>query len=164
MSIPARISTLVWGLMLLSVVVALWASATRAAATRCRSLVCLVNSARAGHGQPVLKRSARLDRSARLRALAIRRCADFSHTACGQPFQQVFVRAGYHGNAIGENLAWGSGRLGGRASTMASWLASPDHRANLLGRSWESVGVARVHAKRLFGASNVTVWVMQFGA
>jgi uncharacterized protein YkwD len=162
-SIPARISTLVWGLVLLSVAATTGPFATAATTTRCRSLPCLVNGVRARHGLPVLKESTRLDRSARLRGLAIRRCAEFSHTACGQPFRAVFVRAGYRGHELGENLAWGSGRLGGGASTFAAWRASPDHRANLLDRSWRHVGVARIHAKRLFGASNVTVWVMQFG-
>jgi uncharacterized protein YkwD len=154
---------LVWGLVLLSTVAAMGPLASPAAAKRCRSLLCLVNGARAGHGLPALMESARLDRSARLRALAIRRCAEFSHTACGQPFRQVFVRAGYRGRELGENLCWGSGRLGSPTSTLAAWRTSPEHRANLLGRSWRRVGVARIRAKRLFGASNVTVWVMQFG-
>ena len=164
MRIPVRISTLVWGLVLLSSAGAGGAVAGDAAAASCRSMTCLVSEARTARGLPGLKESPRLDRAARARALAIRRCGDFSHTACGQPFRQVFVRAGYQGRSIGENLAWGGGRLGSPDRTLAAWLGSPDHRANLLGRSWREVGVARIHAQRLFGASDVTVWVMQFGA
>jgi uncharacterized protein YkwD len=161
--IPARISTLVWGLLLVSSVAAAGAGAGGAAAAPCRSMSCLVNETRTARGLPALRESVRLNRAARLRALAIRRCGQFSHTACGQPFRQVFVRAGYRGRSVGENLAWGQGPVGSPDRTLTAWLGSPPHRANLLGHSWREVGVARIHARRLFGASDVTVWVMQFG-
>jgi uncharacterized protein YkwD len=127
-----------------------------------RALLCLVNRSRMQHGLPELRESARLDQSSRLRALAIRRCGQLSHTACGQSFDDVFVRAGYHGRSIAENLGWGGGYLGSPASTIAAWCSSAPHRRNLFGR-WREVGAALVHADRLFGARDVTVWVLQFG-
>ena len=109
--IPVRITGSVWGLVLLSTMVALAAPVRgRAEAAGCRSLICLVNEARAAQGLPALRESRRLDRASRLRALAIRRCGQFSHTACGEPFRGVFARAGYRRRTIGENLAWGTGR------------------------------------------------------
>jgi uncharacterized protein YkwD len=125
-------------------------------------LLCLVNRWRSRQGLSELAESVRLDRSSRLRALAIRRCGRLSHTACGQSFGLVFAEAGYHGRSIGENLAWGGGVLGSPARTVAAWSGSPPHRRNLLG-DWRVAGAALVHADRLFGASDVTVWVLQFG-
>jgi uncharacterized protein YkwD len=100
-----------------------------------------------------------------MRADHIRRCQDFSHTPCGEPFIAVFEVVGYFTGtaAVGENLAWGQGRLGTARSAMAGWLASPEHRQILFAGSWQDLGVARVGATSLFGRPNVTVWVAQFG-
>ena len=133
------------------------------AAVQIRALRCLVNWTRRHSGLPALRRSPELDRSAGMRAAEIRRCQDFSHTPCGQAFIAVFQVVGYPLAAVGENLAWGQGRLGTARTAMASWLASPEHRQILLTSSWRDLGLARAHAKSLFGYSNVTVWVAQFG-
>jgi uncharacterized protein YkwD len=45
---------------------------------------------------------------------------------------------------------------------MASWLASPPHRAILFTAKWRDLGLARVKTS-LYGRSNVSVWVAQFG-
>jgi uncharacterized protein YkwD len=130
-------------------------------------LHCLVNWARSRHGLRLVGDSASLDRSALRRALAIRRCDDFSHTPCGQAFLDVFLAVGYlklgHPGEVGENLAWGQGSLGAPRSAMQSWLSSPPHRANVFSAGWRDFGVSLVKAKRLSGAPNVTIWVSQFG-
>ena len=130
-----------------------------------RALRCLVNWARRHAGEPALHRSPELDRSAAMRANDIRRCQDFSHTPCGEAFITVFQQAGYltASGTVGENLAWGQGRLGSARTAMAGWLASPEHRQILFGSKWRDLGLARVRARSLFGRPNVTVWVAQFG-
>ena len=139
-------------------------AATRApAAVQIRALRCLINWARRHGGQPALRRSQELDRSAGLRAAEITRCQDFSHTPCGEPFIAVFQSVGYPLASVGENLAWGQGRLGSARTAMAGWLASPEHREILLGANWRDLGLARVRASGLFGRPNVTLWVAQFG-
>jgi uncharacterized protein YkwD len=134
------------------------------AALELQSLRCLVNLTRAQHGLPLLRESRLLDRSADLRAGAIRRCSQFSHTPCGQGFTQVFARVGYlRANAIvAENLAWGGSSLGSPGATIAAWLRSPEHRANLLRRGMRDCGLALVRG-RLFGSTGVSVWVLQLG-
>jgi uncharacterized protein YkwD len=131
------------------------------------SLHCLVNWARGRRGLRGVRELPLLDRSALLRALEIRRCNDFSHTPCGQPFAAVFYAVGYLGlgarAAVGENLAWGQGTLGTARSTMRSWLSSPPHRANLFAPGWKDFGLSVVKANRLAGATNATIWVSQFG-
>jgi uncharacterized protein YkwD len=136
-----------------------------APALQLEALRCLIGWARRHGGQPALHRSPALDRSAAMRADDIRRCQDFSHTPCGEPFIAVFEVAGYltATGAVGENLAWGQGPLGTARSAMRSWLASPAHRAILFTSSWQDLGVARVHATSLFGRTDVTLWVAQFG-
>jgi uncharacterized protein YkwD len=133
------------------------------AATELVAMRCLVGWVRARSGLPPLRELSQLDRSATIRASAIRRCGSFSHTPCGQRFVAPFVRVGYlrRSGAVGENLAWGDSALGSPRATLTAWLASPEHRANLLGR-WRDCGIALARG-RLFGAPGVSLWVLQFG-
>jgi uncharacterized protein YkwD len=42
------------------------------------------------------------------------------------------------------------------------WMASPEHRANLLSRSWGWVGVGR-RCGRFLGHGDAVVWTVDFG-
>jgi uncharacterized protein YkwD len=46
------------------------------------------------------------------------------------------------GRLAGENLAWGTGARGTAQGIVAAWLASPEHRANLLRPSFTRVGIS----------------------
>lgn len=140
-------------------------SASASNAVQLRAMRCLVNWARSHRGQARLRPNAQLDRSSAMRAAEIRRCDDFSHTPCGEPFLQVFRASHYLTGAgsVGENIAWGQGTLATPRATMAAWLASPPHRRNLFTAKWRDLGVARLHAATLDGHSNVTIWVTDFG-
>jgi uncharacterized protein YkwD len=134
-------------------------------ATKLAAMQCLVNAARRERGLAVLRNSPRLDRSSLLRASAIRRCSDFSHTPCGQSFMGVFAKVGYpRSAAVGENIFWGSASLGSARSAFEGWLASPGHRHILFMRGWRGLGIGLVQAGQLFGAAQVSVWVTQFGS
>jgi uncharacterized protein YkwD len=137
-----------------------------AGTARASELLCLVAWARARRGVRPLGPSAALARSALLKARDVRRCRDFSHTACGRAFGSTFRRAGYapRRHAIGENLAWGVGSTATPRAVLAAWLRSAPHRATLLGPRWRRVGVASVAAPGLFGQPAATVWVLQVGA
>jgi uncharacterized protein YkwD len=130
-----------------------------------KTMRCLVNWARRRHGLRPLRRSVLLERSAALRADEIRRCGDFSHTPCGDSFASVFARVGYFRGRVwvGENLAWATVGAASPRATIAGWLASPEHRHNLLTRGWRDGGVALLQADALFGQPRVVVWVSQFG-
>jgi len=105
-----------------------------------------------------------LDRSALLKAEAIRTCGSFSHTPCGAPFSRTFQQAGYGLASIGENLAWATGGLAAPQSIVNAWLASPAHRANLLSGRWRDAGVAVINAPSFAGQRNVRIWVLEFGS
>jgi uncharacterized protein YkwD len=129
------------------------------------AMVCLVNELRDGRGLRELRRSARLDRAARLKASAIARCEDFSHTPCGRTFASTFITAGYAVGSwtVGENLAWGAGERGSVARIFALLLDSPTHLRNFVRRGWRDIGVA-VWQGALFGHEDVSVWVVDFGS
>ena len=132
------------------------------APSRLEAMTCGINVVRHTFGLGPVHPSGRLNRSALLKANAVRRCG-FSHTPCGMAFSKTFRAAGYvPARAFGENLAWGEGRLGSALSTLGAWLASPPHRANLLAARWQDEGIAVLRGS-MFGRSNVSLWVLQLG-
>lgn len=128
-----------------------------------RTMRALVNTTRAQHALAPLRFSPLLDRSALLKAEAIRSCGSFSHTPCGAPLTRTFQQVGYRYASIGENLAWGTGTFASPGSILNAWLTSPAHRANLLNPRWREVGLAVVDAPSFAGHSHVRIWVLQFG-
>jgi uncharacterized protein YkwD len=141
------------------------AGATTAAGdthSRLESMYCGINIVRRRYGLAPVRGNTPLNRSSIWKANAVKRCG-FSHTPCGMSFGVTFRRAGYlPARAVGENLAWGQGELGSPVRTLAAWLNSPPHRANLLASRWRDLGIAfsRGH---MFGRDGVSLWVMQFG-
>jgi uncharacterized protein YkwD len=126
------------------------------------AMYCGVNVVRRAYGLRALRDNRALDRSAVLKADAVRRCG-FTHTPCGMGFTRTFQSAGYlPARAFGENLAWGQADLGSPVRTLGMWLASPGHRANLLSPTWRDVGTADLQGS-MFGRGGVTLWVMEFG-
>jgi uncharacterized protein YkwD len=61
----------------------------------------------------------------------------FAHGA----FEARIRRTGVRAPRVGENLAWAVGPLAEAHTIVNLWLASPEHRANLLRRGYRTVGV-----------------------
>jgi uncharacterized protein YkwD len=132
-----------------------------------RSMVCLLDWARAQRGLKPLPVVYLLNRSSILKALAIKSCSDFSHTPCGKPFSATFDAVGYQGpvsTTYGENIAWGAGAAGSARVVVSGWLNSPHHRENLFSPDWTEQGIAVLAAANFLGSRNVQIWVSQFGA
>jgi uncharacterized protein YkwD len=89
----------------------------------------------------------------------------FSHTSpTGSTLYRRVVNSGFttFGSwGAGENLAWGTGTYGSPRTTVRMWLASPEHRANLLSRDWGWVGIGR-RSGRFLGHSGAVVWTVDF--
>jgi uncharacterized protein YkwD len=149
----------------LQAVAAACAGATTAAGTthsELEAMYCGVNVVRRTYHLSGVRGNAPLNRSSLIKANAVRRCG-FTHTPCGMSFTRTFRSAGYlPARAFGENLAWGQSDLGSPVHTLALWLNSPPHRANLLARTWRDLGIA-VERGHMFGRDGVALWVMQFG-
>ena len=101
------------------------------------SFLHAVNETRAAHGLHALRPDARLASAARFHSLELMRADAFTHGA----FLSRMVRFHAVGPVVGENLAWGSGSYGSPAHVVAMWLASPEHRANLLRPGFTRIGL-----------------------
>lgn len=132
------------------------------AAAQERAMRCLVNFARRGRGRPAFGASGVLARAADRKSADILRCDSFSHEACGRPFTYWIERFGYPDCGAGENIAWGSGRLGSVRSIFRSWMRSQGHRENILG-AYDEIGVG-LRVGPLEGFSGAHVWTQNFGS
>jgi uncharacterized protein YkwD len=135
------------------------------AAVQREAMLCFHAYARRQAGVRPVHPTARLFRSAKVKARWIRSCRSFSHTPCGRPLRSVFHAVRYDRGAwaIGENLAWGSGSRGGVRAIFIAWLKSPEQRRNIVRAEWRELGVTRTRSRRLFGYPDVTLWVAHFG-
>jgi len=131
-------------------------------AEQARAMRCLVNFARQVRHLPPYASSGALNRVAAHKSADILRCGEFSHEACGRPFTYWIEHLGYPACAAGENIAWGSGRLGTPRSIFSSWMRSPRHRENILG-PFEEIGIG-LRAGSLKGFSGARVWTQTFGS
>jgi uncharacterized protein YkwD len=96
-----------------------------------------VNRVRAQHGLGRLRLDTHLQRAARAHNREMVASNVFEHGSFGTRMLQFDVSA----HVAGENLAWGTGTLGTPHQIVATWLASPQHRANLLRPSFTRVGI-----------------------
>jgi uncharacterized protein YkwD len=110
------------------------------------AVACLVNAERARHGLAPLRAVGMLSSAAGAHSRDMVRRHYFSHTGPGgsTPARRV-ARTGYlHGArswAVGETIAWGSGRLATPAALVRGWLRSPPHRKTLLDARFRDLGV-----------------------
>jgi uncharacterized protein YkwD len=113
-------------------------AASKATLTRSESsLLSAMNEVRQVNGLQPLHADARLERVSRAHTSRMLRTGTFAHGA----FSARIRGSGVHARRVGENLAWGQGSLGVARSIVAMWLASPEHRANLLHPGYRLVGV-----------------------
>jgi uncharacterized protein YkwD len=108
-------------------------------------MLCLTNRARASAHLAGVTASTALMASSRQKAQDIARCG-FSHNPCGRPnpLPPCTAEAIFLGTATADD-------------TIAGWLASPPHRAILLGAGAKHAGMAELDTAR------GRVWVMQLG-
>jgi uncharacterized protein YkwD len=135
---------------------------TRRAYEQEETMICLVNWARARRGLAALRVEPRLRQAAITKVLALERCGELRHDACGDPPDTAVREARYPAEAWGENLYFGSVELGAPKVALDRWLNSPEHNANVFGE-WTDIGVALVRASRAAPQEDSSLWVAQFG-
>jgi uncharacterized protein YkwD len=96
-----------------------------------------MNHVRQLNGLAPLRYDASLERAARFHSHEMLAANVFAHGAFGQRMSRFSVS----GSLAGENLAWGTGTRATARGVVDAWLASPEHRANLLRPSFARVGV-----------------------
>jgi uncharacterized protein YkwD len=126
-------------LALLAALVLVLPATAMAGSTRSESsLLREMNRVRAQHGLVRLSADTHLQRAARAHSSEMLVSNVFEHGAFGSRMLQFNVT----GKLAGENLAWGTGARGTARGIVAAWLASPEHRANLLRPSFSRVGIS----------------------
>jgi uncharacterized protein YkwD len=104
------------------------------------NLLRAMNQARAQRGVAPLSIDLRLEAAARAKSRSMLRTGTFDHANFQRRLSSFRARGPY----FGENLAWGVGSKGSAAGVVQMWLASPSHRANLLRRNFQRVGLGVV--------------------
>jgi uncharacterized protein YkwD len=129
------------------------------------AMQCLTNYARAQQSLPALRLSTTLNTAGQAKLASDLSCGEFSHTPCGQPFDNVFATylKGAASYQIGENIAWGTGSFGTPRQTMSGWLHSTGHRANILTATFAELGIGYLPAQTFQGYSGATLWSQEFG-
>jgi uncharacterized protein YkwD len=116
-------------------------------------LLRAVNATRTAHGLRPLQVDATLVRAARAHSLEMLHGNYFAHG----DFHGRMVSYRVVGPTAGENLAWGNGSYAQPSSIVAEWLASPEHRANLLRAGWTRIGIGIVQGTFMGNAASSVV-------
>lgn len=127
-------------------------------------MLCMTNFARAAHGLGPLALNRQLGRAAEQKSADIVGCDEFSHEACGRPFQYWIQKYGYLKGCwrAAENIAWGTGSLSTVGSIFTAWLESPEHHANILG-PYREIGIG-LRSGEVEGYEEAAVWTQDFGS
>jgi uncharacterized protein YkwD len=121
-------------------------NAQRIGLTR-HATTCLINRERTKRGLRALRTNASLQSSAGAYARDMVRRSYFAHVSPNGETLSERIRedtrylAGALRWEIGENLAWGTGRLATPAQIVAGWMRSPGHRRNILHASYREMGL-----------------------
>jgi uncharacterized protein YkwD len=134
------------------------------------SVLVQLNAIRKSHGLVPLKVNPALTSAAQGHSSQMLTDGYFAHDSIdGAPFWKRLT--GYsssapHGSwSVGENLLWSSPEVDA-AKALQLWMASPEHRHNILTARWREVGIASIHvdsAPGTYGGQAVTVITTDFG-
>jgi uncharacterized protein YkwD len=131
------------------------------------AILCLHNQIRAQRGLPLLKENGRLRRAARGHSADMVSRGFFEHTTPNGVSMTDRIMAAHYvprnaGWALGENLAWGTGRLATPREVMRAWMESPGHRANVVKRAYREIGIGIAAGTPTAGPSGAT-YTADFG-
>ncbi len=121
-------------------------------------IISLTNAERNRAGLDSLYSSDRLTQAANAKAQAILDSQTFDHTINGKKFSSWIKATGYQYYLVGENLAMDFITAEG---VTKAWLASPEHRANILNDEYNETGVGVAEGK--FAGQNTIIVVQLFG-
>lgn len=129
-----------------------------------------INDFRRAHDLQPLRLNVRLSAAAREHTLQMAEDGYFAHeSADGSAFwrriQSFYPSSPWSYWSVGENLLWSSPDVT-PTRALQMWLASPDHRANLMNPRWREIGVAAVHeaaAPGVYEGRDVTIVTTDFG-
>jgi uncharacterized protein YkwD len=106
-----------------------------------KALLCVMNEQRALYHLKPLKLSKRLSKAALNHTRAMVVGQFFAHQGPKEPPLGKRLKKVKYRGAAGENIGAGAGPMGSPLAMVNGWMHSSLHRANLLYRSWKTVGV-----------------------
>jgi uncharacterized protein YkwD len=128
-----------------------------------RALRCLINAERARHGLRRLRASRHLGAAARRHASDMVARDYFAHDRPGSTLAGRVRAAGWTGAEAAEALSWGCGGRGAARAVLDGWLASPEHRAIVLG-PYKRAGVGLAIGTPVgLACSGAGTWVLDVG-
>lgn len=127
-----------------------------------QSFLTLINDARIEYGLTPLSLDSRLSQAAYAKALDMVKAGYWDHfRPSDSKAPWTFIEeSGYSYQSAGENLARGYETPQG---ITRAWMASPSHRANVLGTDYKNMGLACVRVYRANGTSYLLT-VQMFGS
>ena len=135
-----------------------WGSGTFSSTSE-SDLVAMTNRARASAGLKALKVDSTLHSVARWRSKDMIDRNYFSHDIPG--YGKVFKKLdaiGYCYNVAGENIGWNNyPDDSATAAIQSAFMGSPGHRANILGKTWDVIGIGAYK-----GADGKKMWTVLF--
>lgn len=130
---------------------------------------CLLNRRRSEHGVPPLSPNDQLRRAAQRHSGYMREHHCFSHRCPGEasPRERLirvhYIREGLASWAFGENIGWGTRHLGTPKAMVKAWMHSPEHRHNILERSFRDLGVGFAHGSPSDPDADGGIYTTDFG-
>jgi uncharacterized protein YkwD len=133
--------------------------------------LCLVNRERAGNGEGPLQPSSQLQQAAQGHTESMVDGNYFEHVSpSGDTPLSRMRAAGYIysariGYEVGENIGWGTLWLATPNAIVAAWMASPDHRANILDAHFHdtAIGVSPRAPSSLAHGQSGAIYTQDFG-
>jgi uncharacterized protein YkwD len=133
--------------------------------------VCLVNRERVSHGESPLQPNPRLEQAAQAHTESMASGDYFEHVGPGGDTPVTRMReAGYIyssqiGYEVGENIGWATLWLATPRAIVAAWMASPEHRANILDARFRdtAIGVSPHPPSSLAHGQGGGIYTQDFG-
>ncbi|HUH80195.1 MAG TPA: CAP domain-containing protein [Solirubrobacteraceae bacterium] len=135
------------------------------------AILCLVDRERARAGEQPLREDGALAQAAQAHSTSMALHGYFEHVSPGggTPLERMresgYLSSSTPGYEVGENIAWGSYGDSTPAATVAGWMASPPHRANILDSSFRDSGIGvspRLPSSFASGAAGA-IYTQDFG-
>ncbi len=125
-------------------------------------LLSATNQDRVSNGVAALKLNSKLNQAAQAKANDMVARNYWSHnTPDGKPPWYFIDKYGYAYTAAGENLAYG---FATSADTVAGWMNSPSHKANMLNSTFKEVGFGFANSSNFQGTGPETIVVAMYAA
>ena len=127
------------------------------------ALICMLNEQRRANGLKPVRSNSKLAKAAKLHNTYMKRGKFFAHQGPREPSLAKRIRKYKYRGGAGENLAAGSGSVSSARGIVLGWMNSPVHRANMLERTFFTIGVDVMAQRPLEPTRPGATYTAEFG-